>query len=116
MPKLNQFILEVTTGTNPGPEHPKFSINGFPLEFDECEGSTEAGATLKAVGCPNSFPHSLVLKGPEEGQPNWDIEGVVATYECNLMEPYVVRMGAITLDDESDLNIWHEPPLPTFDV
>lgn len=116
MPKLNTFTLEVTTGSKPGPGQPQFAINGFPLEFDEIDGSTEPGGTLKAIGNPNSFPHSLVLKGPESGETNWDIKSVVATYECNLMDPYEVRMGAVSLDDESDLNIWHEPPLPTFDV
>ena len=116
MPKLNQFTLEVTTGTNPGPERPQFAINGFPLEFDEFKGSTEAGATMKASGFPNSFPHSLVLKGPEDGESNWDIENAVITYTCDRIDDYEVRLGAVTLDDESDLNIWHEPPLPTFDV
>jgi hypothetical protein len=116
MPKLTQFKLEIKTGTNPGTECPSFSINGFPLDFDETEGTAEAGAMLTVVGSPNSFPHSLVLMGPESGQPDWDIESVTATYECDKMEPYVVRMGAATLDDNANLNIWHEPPLPTFDV
>ncbi|MFP6598188.1 MAG: helicase [Candidatus Hydrogenedentota bacterium] len=116
MPKLNEFKLEIKTGTNRGPEKPSFSINGFPLEFDETDGGTEAGATFTAVGSPNSFPHSLVLMGPERGEPDWDIETVTATYECDSMETYVVRMGAATLDDNANLNIWHEPPLPTFDV
>ncbi len=116
MPKLSQFKLEVKTGTKPGPESPQFSINGFPLEFEETEGSTEAGATLTAIGSPNSFPHSLVLIGPEHGAGDWEIEFVQATYECDNMEPYVVRMGATTLDDNANLNIWQEPPLPTFDV
>lgn len=116
MPKLNQFSIEVKTGNNPGPESPQFAINGFPLEFDELEGSAEAGATMKATGFPNSFPHTLVLKGPERGAPDWDIESAIVEYECERMEPYQVRLGAITLDDNDDLNIWHEPPLPTFDV
>lgn len=116
MPKLNQFKLEIKTGTLPGPEKPSFSINGFPLDFDDTEGSTEPGATFTAIGSPNSFPHSLVLMGPERGQEDWDVASVTATFECERMEPYVVRMGAITLDDNANLNIWHEPPLPTFDV
>jgi hypothetical protein len=116
MPKLTQFKLEIKTGNSPGPESPQFSINGFPLEFDETEGSTEAGETLTAIGSPNSFPHSLVLIGPENGSPNWDIESVLAIYECDKMDPYEVRMGAISLDDNANLNVWHEPPLPTFDV
>lgn len=116
MPKLSQFKLEVKTGNNPGPETPRFSINGFPLDFEECEGSTEAGGTFTAVGSPNSYPHSLVLVGPEAGAPDWDIESVKASYDCDDIAPYEVRMGAATLDDNANLNIWHEPPLPTFDV
>ena len=116
MPKLTQFKLEITTGTSPGPENPQFSINGFPLDFDETEGSTEAGATMVAVGAPNSYPHSLVLVGPEEGSPDWEITSAKITYDCDNMEPYEVCMGKATLDDNANLNIWHEPPLPTFDV
>ena len=88
MPKLSQFKLEIKTGTNRGPEHPSFSINGFPLEFEETEGSTDAGATFTAVGSPNSFPHALVLMGPEQGEVDWDIESVTARYECDGMESY----------------------------
>jgi hypothetical protein len=116
MPKLTQFKVEVKTGTNPGPEKLSFSINGFPLEFDETEGSTEAGGQFIGVGSPNSFPHALLLVGPQKGESDWDIESVKMTYECAGMDPYVVGMGATTLDDNSDLNIWHEPPMPTFDV
>lgn len=116
MPKLNEFTLEVKTGANPGPETPNFAINGFPLEFEEFEGSTEAGATFTAKGFPNSYPHSLVLKGPERGSSDWDIVSAVVRYECDRVEPYEVRLGSVTLDDNDDLNIWHDPPLPTFDV
>lgn len=114
MPRLDTFTLEVTTGDRPGPEKPLFTINGFPLEFETVEGGTGAGETLKATGEPHSFPHALTLRGPEEGP--WDIAGVVATYHVAGEEPYTVHLGAVTLDGESDLNIWHERPAPTFDV
>jgi hypothetical protein len=116
MPRLDNFTLEIKTGDARGPEHPQFSINGFPLDFDEAEGSTDAGADLKATGTPRSFPHSLVLKGPEDGQAAWAIESITATYRCDGVEPYTVQLGAVTLDDHSDLNIWHEPPPVTYDV
>ncbi len=116
MPKLNTFTLEIKTGAQSGPSTPGFAINGFPLEFDTLDGSAEAGATLKATGEPSSFPHSLVLVGPENGQPAWDIESITAIYDCAQLDPYVVHMGAVTLDDDSNLNIWHDPPLPVFDV
>lgn len=116
MPRLDSFTLEIKTGDARGPEHPQFSINGFPLDFDESEGSTDAGATLRATGGPRSFPHSLVLKGPDEGADDWRIESIAATYYCDGVEPYTVRMGEVALDDNADLNIWHEPPPITYDV
>jgi len=116
MPKLDTFTLEIKTGSRPGPEKPIFNINGFPLEFESLEGSTAPGETLKAGGSVFSYPHALALIGPAEGNAPWDIESVRATYHCANMEPYTILMGAATLDDESNLNVWHEPPPPTFDV
>lgn len=116
MARLDKIELEIKTGQSRGPEEPILNINGFPLAFSETEGGTGSGETLKAVGNPGSFPHGLALVGPEEGQPKWDIESVTATYHCQNMEPYTVHMGAVTLDDESNLNVWQEPPVATFDV
>jgi hypothetical protein len=116
MPKLESFEMEIRTGDRPGPDTPRFNINGFPLDFDAMEGGTGSGETLKAVGSPGSFPHALTLSGPEEGSSPWDIESVRITYACMGIDPYTVRLGAIALDDESDLNIWHERPAPVFDV
>ncbi len=116
MPRLDTFTLEIKTGKRPGPEKAGFSINGFSLAFDDVEGGTGSGETLNVMGSPQSFPHSLALTGPSEGREPWDIESVTATYRCGGTEPYTVHLGAVTLDDESDLDIWHEPPLPTFDV
>lgn len=116
MPKLEQFTVEIKTGARRGPDKPLFNINGFPLEFEDVSGGTASGETLKATGSVFSFPHALAIIGPSEGNEPWDIESVRATYQCASMEPYTVNMGAVTLDDESNLNIWHEPPPPTFDV
>jgi hypothetical protein len=116
MPKLETFSLEVTTGTNPGPDTPHFSINGFPLQFEEIEGSTEPGDIIYLVGETHSFPHSLTLAGPETDEPDWDIDSVSITYNCANMEPYTINLGKATLDDHSDLNIWHEAPPVMFDV
>jgi len=116
MPKLEKFQLDIKTGAKPGPAKLKFNINGFPLEFDSAEGGAGTGESVTLVGSPQSFPHSLTLAGPEEGSEPWEIESVTATYECMGNEPYVVRMGSVTLDDHSDLNIWHERPAPVFDV
>lgn len=114
MPRLEQFRLTIRNGAHGGPAHPQYEINGFMVDFDEVEGGARPGETLQALGRPLSLPHTLVLAGPESGE--WDIESIDAVYECAGMSPYTVRMGAVTLDENTSLNIWHEPPLPTFDV
>jgi hypothetical protein len=114
MPRLNTFTLEIKTGENAGPERPQYSINSFPLDFDESEGSVAPGAVLKVTGTPQSFPHTLLLMGPSEGC--WDIESVHATYDCADEDPYTIHLGAVSLDDNSDLNIWYERPVTAFDV
>lgn len=114
MPRLEVFEIEITTGERGREEPPQYLINGFPLAFEHLDGSTQPGATLKAKGDPQSFPHSLHLSGPERG--TWDIEGATITYYLDGEEPYTIRLGAVSLDEASDLNIWYERPLPTFEV
>lgn len=114
MTRLDTFELEVRTGAHQGPEHPRYRINGFPVEFDAFAGGTGSGETLKVTGNPRSFPHGLVLAGPDDGQ--WDIEFAEVTYCCAGEGPFTVRLGAVTLDSESDLNLWYERPPHTFDV
>lgn len=114
MPRLEQFRLTIRTGSRGRADVPRYEINGFQVDFDQIDGGVSTGNTLGAVGRPRSFPHALSLVGPEDGA--WDIDGVEAVYECAGSEPYTVYMGAVTLDAETSLNIWHEPPLPAFDV
>jgi hypothetical protein len=114
MPRLDTFQLKLTTG-NEGPGGvPKYTINGFPLEFDESSGGTAPGETLDAVAHPQSFPHTLVLSGPEQG--NWEILGGEIRYQCDGEEAYTISLGAITLDDRADLNLWYVRPPRVFDV
>ena len=114
MPRLDSFSLDIKTGKQGGPARVQYGINGFPLDFDDSEGGTGSGESIRVSGNPQSFPHMLTLRGPDEGQ--WDIESVDITYHCSGEEPYSIRLGAVTLDDNSDLNIWHERPLPVFSV
>lgn len=93
---------------------PKYAINGFPLDFDEAKGGVGPHETAELTGSPQSFPHSLVLIGPEEGA--WDISGITATYNCAGSQPYTVRLGAVTVDDDADLNIWYQRPARVLDV
>jgi hypothetical protein len=114
MPRLETFELAIETGERGMTESPKFSINGFPLDFDRMEGGVGSGETIEALGSPGSFPHSLTLGGPREGA--WDIAAIRVTYHPAGEAPYTVRLGAVTLDAESDLDIWHDRPAETLDV
>lgn len=114
MPRLQSFHLKLKTGAQGPGVLPTYTINGFKLEFDEYNGGTHAGEMLEASGHPQSFPHNLILQGPEENA--WDIESLEITYDIDNAEPYTLHFGAVTLDDESDLNLWHERPAPVFDV
>jgi len=114
MPRLDTFSIELTTGDSPRKGPLKFIINGFPLEFEDVEGGTGVGETFKGTGAPGSFPHALLIHGPEEG--DWEIEGFNVTYHPNGEEPYRIRFGGVTVDSSSDLNIWAERPQPVMDV
>lgn len=114
MPRLETFTVALKTGESSLQGSLQFVINGFPLEFEQKEGGTGPGETLNATGNPGSFPHSLLLRGPESGE--WDIEDLRVTYTPFGEEPYSVRFGSITLDASSDLNIWADRPAPVFDV
>lgn len=114
MPRLESFTLKVTTGERGLAAPPKYAINGFPLDFDALEGGFGPGETAEVTGNPQSFPHSLVLVGPDEG--HWDIREILVTYRCAGSQPYSVRLGAVTLEDDTDLNIWHQRPARVLDV
>lgn len=114
MPKLQTFQVRIKTGVPGRIEPPDFKINGFKVPFDNPEGGVGPGETFEAEGSPQSFAHSLHLCGPTEG--NWEILETTLTYHLMGEAPYTIRLGKITLDSESDLNIWHERPPVTFDV
>ena len=114
MPKLRSFHLAITTGQHGRDDLPKYAINGFPLAFDETEGGCASGETFDGTGRPDSFPHSLHLIGPAEGQ--WDLATITVTYFAQDEEPYTYEFAPVTLDAESNLNIWKPRPAPVFDV
>ncbi len=114
MPKLNTFDVVIKTGAR-GPGHtPRWSINGFVVDFEQTRGGTAAGETFEGSAGPGSFPHTLLIRGPESGA--WDIEEARVTYYPNGGPPYTVRLATVTLDDDADLNIWYERPQKAFDV
>jgi len=114
MSLLQSFEITIETGDRGNSNVPRFSINGFPLEFDAHHGDTTPGATFRAQGSPESYPHTLQLSGPREGA--WDIESATVVYYPEGEPPYTVRLGSVSLEDDADLNIWYERPLPVFDV
>ena len=114
MARLQSFDLTIQTGDQGLDGPPKYSINGFQLDFDESQGGCGPGETFHGVGNPDSFPHTLLLHGPKEGV--WRIEGVTVTYRLLGEEPYTLRFGPVELDGSSDLNLKHERALPTIDV
>ncbi|MFQ5444766.1 MAG: helicase [Nitrospinales bacterium] len=114
MPKLNNFKVTIETGDRGTPGPVMFTINGHTVPFETVEGSTEPGQTFIGGFEINSFAHSLALSGPEKGE--WNIRQMKVDYNCQDFEPYSVTYGAVTLDETTDVNIWKDPPLPTFDV
>jgi len=114
MPRLQCFELKATTGERGMAKPPQFVINGFALDFDQTDGGVQPGETFTAKGSPDSFPHSLHLTGPAQGA--WDIAALEITYYPYGEEPYTLHFASVTLDEQSDLNIWHAHPEQVMDV
>lgn len=114
MPKLDYFAIRIKTGESGQEQLPKFSINGFELEFEDVKGSIASGDVFEAIGSPGSFPHSMLLIGPDCG--TWDIEEMEIAYFLVGEPPYTLRFAGLTLDDTSDLSIWHPQPDIEFEV
>jgi len=101
--------------------NPRYAINGFDLDFDEIKGGSGPHETLELTGRPKKFPRSMTLTGPDEGY--WDIEEIIATYHVTTAVydasdggPYTLRLGAVTLDAETKLNLWYERPPQLLEV
>ena len=114
MPRVNRLQCEIVTGDMGLEGDVVLAFNGHPLTFEGAEGGAAAGETFTGSFSPRSVAHSVTLVGPEDGE--WSIDSITVTYELDIGEPYVVRYGAITLDESNQVNIWAEPPRPTFDV
>ena len=114
MPRLDTIELAIETGTRGLDGDPGYAINGHQLDFEEVSGGKGPGETLRVVGSPRSFPHSLTLSGPASGC--WDIEKIEATFHVSGGDPYTVRLGAVTLDEETCLNLWYDRPPQLLDV
>jgi hypothetical protein len=115
MRRLEQFMLKITTGPRGRKDLPRIRINDeFSYELENTEGSAESGGQLTGSYSPHKMIHSFVLEGPESGY--WDIERSEIIMRVREREPYTVRLGPVTLDVGSDLNLMYESPEETFDV
>ena len=63
--------------------------------------------------CTKGAARVIVFQGPDgECIPR---TGVVE-YRCDGEAPYTVKLGAVTLDDHADLNLWYAKPPKVLDV
>ena len=114
MPKVRTIACEIKTGDVGTTSDVYLAFNGHPVQFSAPTGGTGATETFAGTFAAMSVAHSVTLLGPAEGA--WHIDEIAVTYELDVGKPYVVRYGAITLDSNNQVNIWAEPPRPTFDV
>jgi hypothetical protein len=113
MPLLDTLELKIKTGQRGLGQPPSYAINGHTVEFEEITGGVGPHETVEVSHSPRSFAHSLMLIGPDEGF--WDIEQIDATFHIGG-NPYAVRLGAVTLDNETKLNLWYDRPPALLDV
>ncbi len=114
MPRVNRLAISIETGESGRSEPVTFEFNGHELPFENVSGGTGPNEVFEGEFAPNSFAHSVVLVGPKEGE--WNIAGFTVNYEIMGDDPYTVRFGEVTLDQETSVNIWQDPPLKAFDV
>ena len=114
MPRLNKFRVRVETGDKGMQEPVRFSFNSHLLPLEDLSGGTKPGETLEGGYDVNSVAHSMSLVGPEKG--TWSLRKVIVDFEVENIAAYSVEFPAVELDETTELDIWKDPPLPTFDV
>jgi hypothetical protein len=114
MPKLNRFTIEVETGEIGADLPVHFTINNHKMPLEDTQGGVGPTQIFSGGFEIGSFVHSLTLVGPETGQ--WDICKMTVGYDCEHTPPYSVTFDAFKLDETTEVNIWQDPPLPTWDV
>ncbi len=113
MPRVTELQLVIETGDVPLEQPVILVFNNHPIPVPADSGGTGAGETFEGRFRPNSFAHSVALQGPEAGE--WAVNGVTVTYRSGADE-WTVRWGAVTLTAETAVDIWEDPPLPSWDV
>ena len=114
MPKLNKFRVRMETGNNGTEEPARVSFNKHLLPLEDLSGGTQPGETLEGGYDVNSMCHSMTLVGPESGK--WSLKKIIVDFECENTPSYSVEFPAVELDESTEVDIWKDPPLATFDV
>ncbi|MFT7622936.1 MAG: hypothetical protein ACI9WU_002111 [Myxococcota bacterium] len=115
MPRIDDVEVRISTGARGIEGPPVLVFNGHLIPVRVEEGGTGSGEHFVGVARPNSFAHSVQILGPEPGTEAWDIEKMEIVYRAPG-EEWTVRWGAVSVDDDANVDIWDEPPLPTWDV
>ena len=114
MPRLNKFRVKVETGDKGIDEPVRFNFNNHLLPLEDIVGGTQPGEFFEGGFEVRSVPHSMALVGPDKGE--WSLKKVIVDFECENTPPYSVEFPELELNDTTELDIWKDPPLPTFDV
>ena len=113
MPRVDELEITVETGDQGHGGPLVLAFNGHELPVPG-EGGTGAGETFCGRVAPRSYAHSVALVGPAEGA--WAIDRIIVTFHTGTGEPWTVRFGPIELDGDTSVDIWHDPPLETWEV
>ncbi|HOV61222.1 MAG TPA: hypothetical protein PK349_09190 [Candidatus Hydrogenedentes bacterium] len=108
MARLRTFLLRLTFGDKAPDRMPEYLVNGFEVGFDEVVGELAPGKTVMATAHPESYPHTLILRGPDTDQ--WDIHEAAITYYYEDEDPWTCRLGAVILRAEEDLQLLYTRP------
>jgi len=114
MPRLNKFKVRVETGNKGMQEPVRFSFNSHLLPLEDISGGTQSGEVFEGGYEVRSVAHSMTLVGPDKGE--WSLKKITVDFECENTPPYSAEFPAVELNDATELDIWKDPPLPTFDV
>ena len=114
MPRLNKFRVKLETGENGIAEPVRFNFNNHLLPLEDISGGTQSGEIFEGGYEVRSVAHSMTLVGPDKG--TWSLKKVTIDFDCENTPPYSVEFPPVELDDSTELDIWKDPPLETFDV
>ena len=95
-------------------EPARFSFNSHLLPLEDFSGGTNPGEICEGGYEVRSVAHSMALVGPDKGE--WSLKKITVDFECENTPPHSAEFPAVELNDTTELDIWKDPPLPTFDV